>query len=95
MTHHHAWLNKQAQLIKRSKEEFVQHNKTKYGLPLAMWVACEVWDFGTLSSLFSGMHESDQDAIAHLYGVRNEPVINFVCKAYHVQQEHVCQAKRS
>ena len=24
-----------------------------------------------------------------------EPVINFVCKAYHVQQEHVCQAKRS
>ena len=71
LTPHHAWLNKQAQLIKRSKEEFVQHNKTKYGLPLAMWVACEVWDFGTLSSLFSGMHESDQDAIAHLYGVRN------------------------
>ena len=25
----------------------------------------------------------------------HEPVINFVCKAYHVQQEHVCQAKRS
>ena len=24
-----------------------------------------------------------------------EPVRNFVCEAYHVQQEHVCQAKRS
>ena len=29
------------------------------------------------------------------WGDLDEPVINFVCKAYHVQQEHVCQAKRS
>lgn len=71
ITRHHEWLGKHAQLIVRSKEEFVRHNRTKYGLPLAIWVACEVWDFGTLSTLFSGMREAEQDAIASQYGVSN------------------------
>jgi len=42
LTRHHDWLSRQAQLIRQSKEEFVRHNKAKYGLPLAIWVACEV-----------------------------------------------------
>lgn len=71
ITRHHEWLGKHAQLIGRSKEEFVRHNKAKYGLPLAIWVACEVWDFGTLSTLFNGMRETEQDAIASQYGVAN------------------------
>lgn len=50
LTRHHIWLGKHAQLISRSKEEFVRHSVAKYGLPLAIWVACEVWDFGTLST---------------------------------------------
>lgn len=68
---HHDWLGKQAQLISRSKEEFVSHNKTKYGLPLAIWVACEVWDFGTMSRLYDGMREQEQDVISARYGIRN------------------------
>jgi abortive infection bacteriophage resistance protein len=71
ITSHHEWVSRHAQLIKRSKEEFVRHNRTKYGLPLAIWVACEVWDFGTLSTLFGGMREADQDAISIPYGVSN------------------------
>lgn len=71
LTRHHEWLGKHAQLINRSKEEFVRHNRDKYGLPLAIWIACEVWDFGTMSTLFSGMRETEQDAIAIQYGVRN------------------------
>lgn len=71
LSRHHQWLGKHAQLIGRSKEEFVRHNKSKYGLPLAIWVACEVWDFGTMSTLFGGMHEAEQDAIACQYGVAN------------------------
>ena len=71
VTRHHEWLGKHAQLIGRSKEEFVQHNRAKYGLPLAIWVACEVWDFGTLSTLFNGLREAEQDAIANQYGVSN------------------------
>lgn len=68
---HHDWLSKHAALINRSKEEFVTHNRSKYGLPLAIWVACEVWDFGTMSKLFDGMREEDQDQIAKKYGIKN------------------------
>lgn len=71
LSRHHEWLGKHAQLVGRSKEEFVRHNKSKYGLPLAIWVACEVWDFGTISTLFGGLREAEQDAIAHQYGVNN------------------------
>jgi abortive infection bacteriophage resistance protein len=71
LTRHHDWLGKHAQLISRSREEFVRHNKSKYGLPLGIWVACEAWDFGTLSTLFSGMRVAEQDAISAQYGVRN------------------------
>lgn len=71
VTEHHTWLGKHASLIGRSKEEFVKHNKDRYGLPLAIWVACEVWDFGTMSTLFNGMRETEQDAIAKEYGVSN------------------------
>ena len=71
LTRHHTWVSKHAQLIARSKEEFVRHNKAKYGLPLAVWVACEVWDFGTLSTLYNGMQEDEQDAISRQYGVNN------------------------
>ena len=68
---HHDWLSKHATLINRSKEEFVRHNKVKYGLPLAIWVACEVWDFGTLSKFYAGMRETEQDVVANRYGIKS------------------------
>ncbi len=71
LTQHHAWLDTQARLINRSKEKFIAHNRQRYGLPLAIWVACEVWDFGTLSRLYGGMKEVDQDHIAAIYGISN------------------------
>lgn len=71
LTKQHGWLAKHAQLIKRSNEEFVRHNKAKYGLPLAIWVSCEVWDFGAMSTLFAGMRDAEQNAIAAQYGVND------------------------
>lgn len=71
LTRHHEWLGRHARLINESKEEFVRHNKAKYGLPLIIWVACEVWDFGTMSRLYAGMREEEQDAISAKYGVHN------------------------
>jgi abortive infection bacteriophage resistance protein len=71
LTRQHSWLSKHASLISRSREEFVRHNKEKYGLPLPIWVACETWDFGTLSTLFNGMRETEQDSIASQYGISN------------------------
>ena len=69
LTRHHEWLTKHAALVMRSRETFMVHNREKYGLPLAIWVACEVWDFGCMSTLFSGLQSEDQDAIAQTYRV--------------------------
>ena len=66
---HHTWLQNHARVTNRSREGFIQHNKNKYGLPLAIWIACEVWDFGILSTLFSGMKPEEQNQIAQKYGI--------------------------
>lgn len=34
-------------------------------------MACEVWDFGTMSRLYAGMREEEQDAISAKYGIHN------------------------
>jgi Abortive infection bacteriophage resistance protein len=65
----HQWLQNHAQLISRSREEFILHAKEKYGLPVPIWVACEVWDFGTLSRLFKGMLPEQQTVIARKYDI--------------------------
>lgn len=75
ITGHQNWLDKHEKLIDRSKERFIEHNKNKHGLPLPIWIACEVWDFGTLSFLFGGMKEADQDAIAVKFGLTNGRVL--------------------
>lgn len=71
LTRHHEWLSKQARLIGRSKEEFIKHNREKYGFPIPIWVTCEVWDFGAMSNLYDGLIEADQDKISSKYGVNS------------------------
>ncbi|EPU6914862.1 TPA: Abi family protein [Pseudomonas aeruginosa] len=68
---HKDWLDRHNQLISRSKEDSIQHCRDKYGLPLPLWIVSEVWDFGTMSTLFSGMREADQDAISAKYDISN------------------------
>ncbi|WP_037585713.1 Abi family protein [Stenoxybacter acetivorans] len=64
------WFSKHQDLIKRSeKQPFIKHHQEKYGGSLPIWVACEIWDFGTMSKLFSGMQHLDQIRIAKKYGL--------------------------
>lgn len=65
------WLKKHEDVINRSKEEFVAYNKKKYGLPLPLWIAIEVWDFGVLSHFLSGLKPIDKDNIAERFNVKN------------------------
>ena len=74
LTKHHHWIQKHAALINRSKEEFIKHHKNKYGLPVPIWIASEMWDFGTLSTLFSGMIPEEQNVIAKKYGIEKGAV---------------------
>lgn len=66
---HEKWLARYNGLVARSKETFIKHYQSKYGLPLPIWVAIEVWDFGAMSILFAGMKRTDRDWIGAKYGV--------------------------
>lgn len=71
---HDIWLTKYGNELKRSKEEFVKHYKETHGLPLPIWVAIEIWDFGLLSTLYAGMKYKDKQAIASKYGI-GDPMV--------------------
>lgn len=55
--------------IASSKEDFVQHFQQKYSDPLPIWVATEVWDFGSLSIFIAGLKYAHQREIAKAYGI--------------------------
>lgn len=74
ITKHRKWLNEHDALVNRSKEDSIEHYKKNHGLPLPIWVACEIWDFGALSRLLSAMEKQDQETISKKYGVKNGKV---------------------
>ena len=68
---HEVWLKKYESLLKReSKTEFVKHHLEIYG-DLPIWVSSEIWDFGTMSTLYKGMLEKDKDNIAKIYHLKS------------------------
>ena len=70
-TRHQIWLKRYEQMLFRARREpFVEHYISKYG-KLPIWVAVEVWDFGLMSKLFSGMKPDDQLSIANKYAATN------------------------
>lgn len=73
-TSHEEWLEKHEVLVNRSREDFVGHYRANHGLPLPIWVAIELWEFGLLSRFFSGMKFKDRETIAKKYGVRDGQV---------------------
>lgn len=67
---HEDWLTDQDRNFDRSREDFAKHFKSKYGSATPpIWIAKEVWDWGMLSHLFSGMKHKDREAIAGTYSV--------------------------
>lgn len=66
---HAKWLETREREEKRSKADFVQHFRKKYGLPLPIWVVTEILDFGGLTYLYSGLKQKDRDNIAASYGL--------------------------
>ncbi|MEA0681703.1 Abi family protein [Xanthomonas campestris] len=69
LTKHQEWLNKLRGLTDKSKEDFVKHYRSKYGLPLPIWVSIEVWDFGLLSHFYAGMKLKEQEELANRFGI--------------------------
>ncbi len=76
LTRHNIWLDRHDKSFANSKEEFAKHFKAKYPNEYPpLWIAAEVWDFGTMSILFSGLKKNDQTAIAATFGVRSFSVM--------------------
>lgn len=65
------WINEMNLAVDRSREEFVRHYKSKYSLPLPIWIAIELWDFGLLSHFYSGLHVADRAIVAQRFGISN------------------------
>lgn len=70
---HDEWLKRHLDVIQREekkKNTYVNHH-SKYYPALPVWVSSETWDFGTMSTLFKGMKESDKDRIAKIYHLQS------------------------
>ena len=71
-TKHQRWLKKFDEAADRSVAEFVLHHKRKYGNRIVpIWIAIELWDFGLLSSFYSGMLTSDCIEVATTFAIPN------------------------
>lgn len=69
-TAHQVWLEKYKTLLYRARREaFIVHHKRHYDGQIPIWVAIEVWDFGLLSRMYSGLKYADQQIIANKYNV--------------------------
>jgi abortive infection bacteriophage resistance protein len=76
-TQHEKWLRLHDEAFVRSREEFAKHFKRKYsGENPPIWIAAELWDFGAMSFLYSGMKKTDQTAVAKAFGVSSFDVMS-------------------
>jgi abortive infection bacteriophage resistance protein len=68
---HEQWLAKLTTEIVKSHETFIQHYKVKYdGFPrLPIWMESEIMSFGSLSRLYEGMEDIEQQQISKFYGL--------------------------
>lgn len=70
---HAKWLFSVEEEVNRSKEIFVEHYRTKYTKMkcLPIWMVSEIFSFGSLSILFSGLFDIDKSAIAKEFGIHH------------------------
>lgn len=68
---HAQWLEKLTSEIEKSHETFIKHFQDKYdGFPrLPIWMASEVMSFGSLSRLYEGMVDKDQQRVSSRYAL--------------------------
>lgn len=75
ITPHADWMAKMQTMEERSTDEFASHFRRKYSSPLPIWIACELWDFGMLSWLYSGLKDADRTTIAQRFGISNAKIL--------------------
>ena len=86
-TEYQKWLARLDGTYSRSKDEFVEHFKRKYGGEHPpIWIAVELCDFGMLSVFLGGMKYADRITLAAKYGLpRPELLTSWVRSLNHVR----------
>ena len=75
---HEEFLRKVDEAFDRSKEDFATSFRLKYTTAMPIWMCIELWDFGTLSNVLSGMRSDDLRKLADRYGLpRNKLLISW------------------
>ncbi|MEV6556397.1 Abi family protein [Nocardia sp. NPDC051756] len=69
---HAKWLTNVRRDEKRSKHDFVKHFKSKYGMPLPVWVVTELLTFGSAATLLAGLKQRQKNMIAAEFGIFDE-----------------------
>lgn len=68
-TVHSQWLVRANDAETRAKADWLAEFRAQYSSPLPIWIAVELWEFGSLSKLLEIAHPADRHAIALKYGV--------------------------
>ena len=70
-----------------SKEEFMKHFRKEYpSSKPPIWIAVELWDFGTLSHMLSFLTDNDLNEIANRYNIpRRKILLSWVRTLSHVR----------
>lgn len=74
-TPHAKFLRKLDDAYERSREEFAEHFRNKYDSHLPIWMSIELWDFGTLATILSGMKGADLSQLAAKYSLPKNKVL--------------------
>ncbi len=69
------WQKKHSALLQESREESIASH-IKEGKPIPIWVACEAWNFGTVSKLYSMLNGTNQKLICDRLGIDNRQVVD-------------------
>lgn len=76
------WLKKYKSSVYRSRRmDFVKHNR-RYG-KLPIWIAVELWDFGSMSVLYSYLHQDYKNEISKKFGLDGKTLSSWIrCMNY-------------
>ena len=94
MSDHATWLHNFNERMHRPGEEFVRHLIGKYGRPLPIWAAVELWDLSQTCFFISGMKHADRMELASRYEVDSPDMLQSWLKCIKGVRNHAAHHGR-
>jgi abortive infection bacteriophage resistance protein len=91
---HAEWLRRHDENEQKSKEEFAVHFRSKYGGHMPLWMAIELWDFGSLSVFLTGMKDADVSALATKHNLPKRDLLKTWVRAINYTRNIAAHHKR-